>query len=123
MKHAISETRHRISAWKIAFMTMLMTALNSAHAALPTTAAPSNAAASGDYIGLAKGYAYDILIVGGLVIGAIAFYAVATNAISVYKEIGSGRKEWSDLGMHTLMGVLLLVMVVYLLTEASTVIF
>ena len=123
MKQLILTTTARFNAWKIALVTMLMTAFSSAHAALPTTAAPSNAAAAGDYIGLAKGYAYDILIVGGLIIGAVAFYAVATNAIGVYKEIGDGRKQWSDLGMHTLMGVLLLVMVVYLLTEASTVIF
>lgn len=123
MKEMILSTKTRITAFKYAFMTMMLTAFSSAQAALPTTAAPSNAAAQGDYIGLMKGYAYDILILGGLLIGAIAFYTVASNAIGVYKEIGNGRKEWSDLGMHTLAGVLLLVFVVYLLTEASTVIF
>lgn len=123
MKNVIQATTARITAIKFAIMTMMLTAFNSAHAALPTTAAPSNAAAQGDYIGLAKGYAYDILILGGLLIGSIAFYTVAANAIGVYKEIGAGKKEWSDLGMHVLAGVLLLVMVVYLLTEASTVIF
>jgi integrating conjugative element membrane protein (TIGR03745 family) len=123
MKQVILATRNRISAVKYALMTMMVMGINSAYAALPTTAAPSNAAAQGDYIGLAKGYAYDILILGGLIIGAIAFYTVAANAIGVYKEIGAGKKEWSDLGMHVLAGVLLLVMVVYLLTEASTVIF
>lgn len=123
MKNVIQATTARISAIKFAIMTMMLTAFNSAYAALPTTAAPSQAAAAGDYIGLAKGYAYDILILGGLLIGSIAFYTVAANAIGVYKEIGAGKKEWSDLGMHVLAGVLLLVLVVYLLTEASTVIF
>lgn len=123
MKQIIQHTQSRIVTFKLTLMSMLMMAFSSAHAALPTTADPSNAAADGDYIGLIKGYAYDVLILGGLVIGAIAFYIVAGNMISVYKEIGAGKKQWGDMGMHALFGVLLLVFVVYLLTEASTIIF
>lgn len=119
MKKAIQQ----LTAWKVAFVSMMWMFMGQAHAALPTTAAPTNAAAAGDYIGLAKGYAYDILILGGLIICALGFYTVASNAIGVYKEIGAGKKEWGDLGMHTLAGVLLLVLVVYLITEASTIIF
>lgn len=115
--------QERMTAVKTAITTMLLLFFSNAQAALPDIANPSNAAADGDYIGLMKGYAYDALIVGGLVIGAIAFYRVASNAISVYGEIGAGRKQWGDLGMHGLMGVLLLVFVVYLLTEASGIIF
>ena len=101
----------------------VMPAVTSVQAALPTTAAPSNAAADGDYIGLLKGYAFDIGIVLALVLGTIAFIAVAKNMIAVYNEIGAGKKTWGDMGMHGGMGVLLLVFVVFLLTEASGIIF
>tara|TARA_R110001592_G_scaffold316364_1_gene592801 strand:+ start:37598 stop:37957 length:360 start_codon:yes stop_codon:yes gene_type:complete len=102
---------------------MLMFSVQSAHAALPATAAPTNAAAQGNYIELIKGYAYDIVIVFGLVMGVMAFYVVAKNMIAVYGEIGTGKKTWGDMGMHGGMGVLLLVFVIYLLTEAAGVIF
>lgn len=102
---------------------VILAASNVANAALPTTANPSQAPASGDYIGLLKGYAYDIGLVIGLIIGTVAFIVVASNMIGVYKEIGAGKKTWGDMGMHGGMGVLLLVFVVFLLTEASSVIF
>jgi integrating conjugative element membrane protein (TIGR03745 family) len=77
-----------------------------AEAALPTT-----------------GYAFDIGIVVGLIVGTIAFLVVANNCIGVYKEIGTGKRTWGDLGSHGAFGVLLLVFVVYLLTEAASIIF
>ena len=99
---------------------IVMAAATSANAALPTTAAPTNAAADGDYIGLLQGY---IGILLGLAIATIAFIVVSSNMIGVYKEIGAGKKTWSDMGMHGGMGVLLLVFVVFLLTEAAAIIF
>jgi len=122
MRNAVTKIQSKITAMQAAFMFMLMSAFNSAHAALPATQAPSTGASGGDYIGMMKGWAYDILIVGGLIICAVGFLTVASNAISVYKEIGAGKKQWGDLGMHTLAGVLLLVFIVYLITEASAVI-
>lgn len=98
-------------------------AMSNVHAALPTPSSPSQTPATGDYIGLLKGYAYDIALVIGLVLGTLAFITVAKNMISTYNEIGTGRKTWGDMGMHGGMGVMLLVFVVYLLTEASKVIF
>lgn len=94
-----------------------------AMAALPTVAAPTNAASEGNYIELLKGYAFDISILLGLVLGVVAFLVVVNNMIGVYKEIGAGKKQWGDMGMHGGMGVMLLVFVIYLLTEASKVIF
>ncbi len=96
---------------------------NSASAALPDTADPTNAAADGDYIGLIKGYAFDIFIVIGLVLSTLAFIVVSKNMIATYNEIGAGKKTWGDMGMHGGMGVLLLVFTVYLLTEAAGVMF
>ena len=95
---------------------------NAAIAALTTTSAPSTTPANGDYIGLIKGYSYDILIVIGLILGTMAFITVSRNMISTYSEIGAGKKTWGDMGMHGGMGVLLLVFVVFLLTEAAGII-
>lgn len=120
MKQFFSNAKSKLNA-AVTFASLF--AISNVHAALPDTADPSNAAADGDYIGLLKGYAYDIGIVVGLVIGMIAFIAVAKNMIAVYNDIGAGKKTWGDMGMHGGMGVLLLVFVIYLLTEAAAVIF
>lgn len=123
MKQMIVSSKTKLSALKTAFVSFMFFAVSSAHAALPETADPSKAAAEGDYIGLLKGYAFDIAIVLGLVLGTIAFLAVAKNMVAVYNDIGAGKKTWGDMGMHGGMGVLLLVFVVYLLTEAAGIIF
>ena len=123
MKKLYLTVREKFSAIAQVVTSLLLLTAANVHAALPDTADPSNAAADGDYIGLMKGYAYDILIVAGLVIGTLCFIAVARNSLSVYSEISTGKKTWSDMGMHGLMGVLLLVFVIYLLTEAAGIIF
>ncbi len=123
MKQNFKNLKENVTKKMQVVSTMFLLAATNVHAALPDTADPSNAAAEGDYIGLMKGYAYDILIVVGLVIGCLCFTAVARNCLTVYSEISTGKKTWSDMGMHGMMGVLLLVFVIYLLTEASTIIF
>lgn len=123
MKQMIETCNAKLVVMKAALTTLMFFAFSSAHAALPDTADPTNAAADGDYIGLLKGYAFDIAIVLGLILGTIAFLAVGKNMIAVYNDIGAGKKTWGDMGMHGGMGVLLLVFVVYLLTEAAGIIF
>ena len=100
-----------------------LTIMQRVFAALPDPLEPTNPAAEGDYIGQWKGYAYDIGIVIVLIIGMIAFIVVAMNMITVYSDIGEGKKTWGTLGAHGAAGVLLLVFVIFLLTEASSIIF
>jgi integrating conjugative element membrane protein (TIGR03745 family) len=123
MKNVLKKGKAKVWATTQLITGAALLAATNVHAALPDTADPSNAAADGDYIGLMKGYAYDILIVVGLVLGCLAFTAVARNCLAVYSEISTGKKTWSDMGMHGMMGVLLLVFVIYLLTEAAGIIF
>ena len=93
-----------------------------AMAALPTTAAPSRGAtAGGDYIGLLQEYAYDIGILVGLILSTVGFIMVARNVVSTYAEIGDGRKTWGDMTAQAAGGVLLLIFIVFMLTEASNV--
>jgi integrating conjugative element membrane protein (TIGR03745 family) len=91
-----------------------------AHAALP--APPQGLPTSGnylenirDYIGLAIG-----LLV--LALCAFAFVAVASSVISKFLEWRTGRAEVADLKMTVVMGGLVLIIVVYLSTEAAGVI-
>lgn len=118
----IKSTKKKIEALKVFSLSASIMLMNASNAALPTTSNPSNNPASGDYIGLIKGYAFDIFIVIGLVLGTLAFITVSKNMIATYNEIGAGKRTWGDMGMHGGMGVLLLVFVIYLLTEAATVI-
>ena len=112
----------KIAALKGGLLTLAITLSELAYGGLPTTSTPSTNPATGDYIGLIKGYAFDIFIVIGLVLGTLSFITVSKNMIATYNEIGAGKKTWGDMGMHGGMGVLLLVFVIYLLTEAATVI-
>ena len=90
-----------------------------AMAALPTTAAPSRGTTSGNYIQLMQDYAYDIFLFIGLAVATLAFFAVSKNTIGAYGEVQDGKGTWGQLGVNFGAGVLLLVFVVFLLTEAA----
>jgi len=92
-----------------------------AMAALPTTAAPSRGTTAGNYIQLMQDYAYDIFIFIGLAMGTLAFFAVSKNTIGAYGEVQDGKGTWGQLGINFGAGVLLLVFVVFLLTEAAAI--
>jgi integrating conjugative element membrane protein (TIGR03745 family) len=95
----------------------------SAFAQLPSQANPdSGAIRAGNIIDAVKFYAKDIFLVAGLIIATVVFIIVTTNAISVYKEIRDGRRTWGDLGMHAGAGAVLIVFVVFLLTQAQNII-
>ena len=113
--------KNRVVSVKSAMYSIFLMMAAQTNAALPTMAEPSQNANDGDFIGVAKGYMYDIGIVLGLGIATVAFIVVANNMIGVYKEIGAGKKTWGDMGMHGAAGVVLLVFVVYLLTQAADV--
>lgn len=92
-------------------------------AQLPTQADPdSGAIRDGNIIDAVKFYAKDIFLLAGLVIATVIFILVTTNAIAVYKEIRDGRRTWGDLGMHAGAGAVLIVFVVFLLTQAQDII-
>ncbi len=111
----------KLKTWLVSTFSLASATAHNAIAALPTTAAPSRGATSGGYIELFQNYAYDVALVVGLILGTARFLIVASNAISVYGDIGKGRKQFSDLGGHLAAGVLLMVFTVYMLTEASSV--
>lgn len=99
----------------------LLSAYSTAYAGLPSVAAPSTGSST-NFLDVIQGYSKDAIKVVGLIIGASVFVLVVKNAMVVYAEIGDGKKKWSDLAMHTVIGGALLVVAVYLLTQSGTVI-
>lgn len=115
----IKNVSHGFNKIKALMILALVTSSNSVFAALPSQSPPSQTVSDGDFIGLFKAYSYDIGIVIGLILGTLGFIVVSKNLISTYNEVATGKKTWGDMGMHGGMGVLLLVFIVYLLTEAA----
>ena len=89
-------------------------------AQLPDVATPDGIDEdSGDYIAVFQAYALQIVVLGGLIVAVAALFIVARNMLSKYSEIADGRASWGELGMHAAAGVVLLVIVVFLMTQAA----
>lgn len=105
----------------VALLAGLLISSGQALAQLPTTAPPSRGTTAGNYIQLMQDYAYDIFIFLGLAMATLAFFAVSKNTIGAYGEVQDGKGTWGQLGLNFGAGVLLLVFVVFLLTEAAAI--
>lgn len=92
-----------------------------AYADLPTTSDPTRGATDGNFIELLQNYAYDIFIFGGLALATIAFFIVVKNVIAAYSEVSTGKATMGQVAMHAGVGVLLIVFIVFLLTEAAAI--
>lgn len=88
---------------------------------LPTTAPPTRGSTSGNYIKTIQDYAFDIFTVVGFLLAVVAFVAVVKNTIGAYVEVQDGKGTWGQVGMQAIVGALLVVFVVFLLTDASSV--
>ncbi len=91
-------------------------------AALPTPVAPSTAPASGDWLGLIRGYGKDAGIVLGLLIGISAFVWAAWAAIAKFNEARQGKAEWGEVGLLGVAAAGVLIFDSYLLGTAAGII-
>jgi len=89
-----------------------------AHADLPEMEDPSRGKGEGIMETL-QNYGYDIVVLMSLAICAVGFLVVANSCIGTYAEIQNGRKQWKDLGAMAGVGAILLVIAIWLLTEAG----
>ncbi len=87
--------------------------------ALPTVAPPSRGGATGNYIETLQNYAYDIFIFAGLLLGTLAFIYVVRNTLETYSQVPEGRATMGGVGLQAGAGVLILVFIIFLLTEAA----
>lgn len=108
------------SRWRFCFGSWATLAASRALAQLPDVSTPDGIDEdSGDYIAVFQAYALQIVVLGGLIVAVAALFVVAKNLLSKYSEIASGRATWGELGMHAAAGVVLLVIVVFLMTQAA----
>ena len=110
----------RMRAWRARAAGLAALAASRAVAQLPEVSTPDGIDEdSGDYIGVFQAYALQIVVLGGLLVAVAALFIVAKNMLSKYSEIATGRASWGELGMHAAAGVVLLVIVIFLMTQAS----
>ena len=88
-----------------------------AHAELPTLENPSRGAGSGIMETL-QNYGYDIVMLVALLVVASMFIGVCYHAYTRYAEIHIGRATWGQFGLTVAVGAILLVVGIWLLTEA-----
>lgn len=87
---------------------------------LPTLQAPSQGQGSG-IIQTLQNYGYDIVMLVSLLVIACMFVGVSYHAYTTYAEIHTGRKTWGEFGLTVAVGALLLVLGIWLLTNATSI--
>lgn len=91
-----------------------------ANAGLPQMDAPSRGEGA-NMMETLKNYAYDSAGLIGLIIAVAAFCGVAYHAFGTYSEVQSGKKTWGQFGLTAAVGGVLLVVIIWLLTKASSI--
>lgn len=86
---------------------------------LPTVDAPSQGGGGG-LLKQLQGYLYDFGIVIGLVLCAVAFLLVGSSSLASFKEARE-RETWGKFAVTVVIGVVLIVTIIWLATEASTI--
>lgn len=66
-----------------------------------------------------RNYGYDIVLLVALLVVASMFIGVCYHAYGTYAEIHTGRKTWGQFGLTVAIGAVLLVIGIWLLTEAT----
>ncbi len=120
MKKAIHHWLRRCSGASTLLFTALLSA--PAWAVLPTPSPPSTAPASGDWLGLIRGYIRDGGVVMGLAVAVAAFVWAAWAAIAKFNEARNGRAEWGEVGLLSVVAGGILIFDSYLLGTAAGII-
>lgn len=93
-----------------------------AQAGLPTVEPPSSGGGGG-LMDTLKGYINDGIVIGGLVVAAVAFIVVAIAAVTTFHEVREQKAGWGKFGAIIVVGVVLIVAVVWLAGKSATIIF
>lgn len=89
-------------------------------AGLPTLQAPSQGNGTG-ILQTLQNYGYDIVMLVSLLVIASMFIGVSYHAYTTYSEIHKGKKTWGEFGLTVAVGALLLVLGIWLLTNATSI--
>ena len=96
---------------------------NKAWAALPTPAQPSSGGGNnGNWLDILKSWGKDAVAVLGLLVVAGGLIWVAWHFLADLHEVRIGKKEKGELIVGGILGAVVIVMVIVLINQASTVI-
>ena len=87
---------------------------------LPTLEDPSRGTGSG-IMDTMRNYSYDMVMLIALLVIASMFVGVCYHAYGRYAEIHTGRATWGQFGLTVAIGAILLVLGIWLLTRATTI--
>lgn len=104
-------------AVKLTSVAALVTA-DAQAAGLPVMQAPSRGEGNG-IIQTLQNYGYDISLLVALLVMVVMFIGVCYHAYNSYSEIHTGRKTWGEFGLTVSVGAVLLVLAIWLLTNAT----
>lgn len=119
--HIMNLLSYRLHSARMAVLTSASTLAmlpTFVRADLPTLEDPSRGTGSGIMETL-RNYGYDIVMLVALLVVASMFVGVCYHAYGTYAEIHTGRKTWGQFGLTVAVGAVLLVVGVWLLTEAT----
>ncbi|ECR4426110.1 TIGR03745 family integrating conjugative element membrane protein [Salmonella enterica subsp. enterica] len=120
MFSALSSLRFSFRLWCARLLTVALTGISAARAALPTVEGPKSSTDSSFY-GQLAGYINDGIVLGGLILAAVAMLAVGNAIIATFSEVRDGKSTWGKFGMLVVVGVVLIVVVIWLASKAATI--
>ncbi len=82
----------------------------------------SGGSSSNDVMADVKKMSQDGVAYGALVICALAFIVVVISCVSTYHKIGDGKATWFDFGVRVVVGAIMIVLCIYFLNKAVTII-
>lgn len=106
--------------WYARTLAVALTGISTAYAGLPTPEGPKSSTDNTLY-GQLTGYVNDGIVLGGLILAAVAMLAVANAIISTFSEVRDNKATWAKFGMLVVVGVVLIVVVIWLAAKAATI--
>ncbi|MCE8005304.1 TIGR03745 family integrating conjugative element membrane protein [Billgrantia ethanolica] len=117
MKDAIlSRSARMAKSFTTAIAALVLPATALAQQGLPELEAPSQG--GGGFMSMAQGYLYDGAILLGLVLAVVAIMVVGSASVASFKEARE-RETWSKFAVTVLVGVVLILAIIWLATEAA----
>lgn len=117
---ALSSLHFSFRLWFARVLSVSLTGVSTARAALPNVEGPKSSTDSSFY-GQISGYLNDGIVLGGLILAAIAMLAVGNAIIATFAEVRDNKATWAKFGMLCVVGVILVVVVIWLASKAATV--
>lgn len=117
---ALSSSRFSFRLSCVRILAVALTGISAARAGLPTVEGPRSSTDS-SYYGQLAGYINDGIVLGGLILAAVAMLAVGNAVLTTFSEVRDNKATWAKFGMLCVVGVILIVLVIWLASKAATI--